>query len=71
MLSGKFQFKSFQYRCNMLLINSMIPTSTMNPQPSKITHTKNVAALSTVIVFIFQLNGAACENRTRDFSLEG
>jgi hypothetical protein len=54
-----------------LLTNSTSPTSTMIPQLNKITHTKKVAALSTVIVVFFQLNGAACENRTRDTNLEG
>ena len=53
MLSGKFQLRSFQYRCNRLLTNSTRPTSTMIPQLNKITHTKKVAALSIVIVVSF------------------
>ena len=36
----------------MLLINSTRPTSTMIPQLNKITHTKKVAALSIVMLFL-------------------
>jgi hypothetical protein len=44
---------------------------TMTPQPSKIVQTKKVAALSIPMFFLSVINGAACENRTRDTNLEG